>query len=212
MIPNGANGGGSNVPGWLVMPALMLFAGLCSLAVAAEPPSRNLPGQEPALIDAVAMPLGPGQDSWLVMGSEFVGTRSTFIPLRTGFGAELACTIGSPTSIARAKLPLPDGVVLEALDLWRYIGPTLPTLGIKIQQHCLASDAADGNDPSTLASFFYSTGAAGYDASTLTTTAHSVDALHCSYYLEVEFDVGGASGCHGLDLRLLGARVVWRSE
>lgn len=204
------NGGGSKVGGWWIVPALVVSAGLGSLATAAEPASRILFALEPPdLVDAVAMPLGPGQNSWLVMGSEFVGTRSNFIPLRTGFGAELGCAVGSGSSTARAKLPLPDGVVLQALDVWRFQGSALPVMGVKLQQHCLSSDAGDSSEPQSLISFGINSAAVGYDAFSIPIQPQSVDALHCSYYLEVDF----GTGCQvGAELRLLGARVFWRTQ
>jgi hypothetical protein len=153
----------------------------------------------------LAMPIGQAQTSWLVMGSEFVGRTSAFVPSRNGFGAELACTSGSVESRARGRLALPDGVVLNAIDIWRYDVSVTESLEVSLWQHCLPSAALGSAQATLLFSVTPQPSAPGYAASS-TALSIPIDGLQCSYYVEADFGAGCAAG---QDLRLLGVRVHW---
>lgn len=158
-------------------------------------------------INGLGVPLSRGQDSWLVMGSEFVGQSSKFIPARNGSASELACVAGSIESQAIGRLAVPDGVLLNSIDIWRYDNSALENMRVSILRKCMPSDAPD--TPNTLQirpfSISYPGQTGGYAASSHPISI-SVDALQCSYYAQVDFGTGCTAG---QDLRLVGVRVNW---
>jgi hypothetical protein len=186
--------------GWiltLALPARASDAKPASILDAATPESFGNKG--------LAMPIAQAQTSWLVMGAEFVGRTSAFVPSRNGFGAELACTIGSTESRARGRLALPDGAVLNAIDIWRYDVSATQSLNVALWQHCLPSGAVGSAQATLLFNVIPQPSAPGYAASS-SATSIPIDGLQCSYYVEADF---GANCTAGQDLRLLGVRVHW---
>jgi hypothetical protein len=186
----------------------LLMLALPARAADGQPASmRNAAPSERVGNKGLAMPIGQAQTSWLVMGSEFVGRTSGFVPSRNGFGAELACTIGSTERRARGRLALPDGVVLNAIDIWRYDMSASQDLLLTLSQHCLPSGSAGAAQAEDLLVLLPPPAAPGYAAtSTALVFPIAIDGLQCSYYVEADF---GANCAAGQDLRLLGVRVHW---
>lgn len=198
------------MPGRLLVCRTMAIAALLLAAdIGPADAAGPVAAPTPPLADIVAVPVGPGQASWLAMGAEFVGSSSGFVPLRTGFAAELACAVGSGQSAAVARLPLPDGALIQGVDMWRYDASDLANLSVSLWQHCRPPDGA-GNDSQLL--IIASTPAVqppGYASSTTSGSSIPVDALQCSYFIQINFGTGCPGGP---DLRLLGVRVRWRTE
>lgn len=165
---------------------------------------RDTDSPENPRTKGMAMPIGQGQTSWLVMGTEFVGKTSAFVPSRNGNTAELACAIGSTEPNAIGRLALPDGVVLSAIDIWRYDVSTTQNLAVSIVQNCLPSANA-GSGESFALTFNASPSTPGYSANSQTISIPT-DSLQCSYFIKADFGEGCAAG---QDLRLLGVRVHW---
>lgn len=186
--------------GWL----LTLASPAC--ATDEKPASmRNTASAENLGEKGLAMPIGHAQTSWLVMGAEFVGRTSDFVPSRNGFAAELACAVGSTEQRAQGRLALPDGVVLNAIDIWRYDVSATQNLEVSVFQHCLPSGNAGSAAAQNLVTVIPQPSAPGYAASS-TAISIPIDGLQCSYYVEADFGTGCAAG---QDLRLLGVRVHW---
>jgi hypothetical protein len=186
--------------GWILALALP------ARATDATPGSmRNTATPESFGDKGLAMPIGQAQTSWLVMGAEFVGRTSAFVPSRNGFAAELACTNGSTESRARGRLALPDGAVLNAIDIWRYDVSATQSLEVSLWQHCLPSAALGSAQATLLFSVIPQPSAPGYAASS-SALSIPIDGLQCSYYVEADF---GTNCTAGQDLRLLGVRVHW---
>ena len=177
-------------------------------ASASEP--QGPPMSESVLLEGsgekgLAMPLGRTQTSWLVMGAEFDGRTSGFVPQRSGSAAELACAIGSTDSHARARLALPDGAVMSGIDIWRYDASVTERLEVSLWRQCLPSASAQSSFGTRLVSVIPVPVAPGYAAGS-SVLSIPVDGLQCSYYAEVDFGAGCAAG---QDLRLLGVRIRW---
>jgi hypothetical protein len=193
--------------------AAATLAALVLAAAAAGAPAQVAPdghglGAVPvaAVPDGVAMPIGAGQDAWLTMGSEFVGLSSGFVPFRNGFAAELGCAAGSSEHRAIGRLALPDGVAISRVVVWRFDASDLANLNYSLWQHCLPPQGPDTLAPALVVGQTLATAPPGYARSSQTLGGHFVDALQCSYYIEVNFGQGCPAGG---DLRLLGVQVSW---
>lgn len=191
--------------GWaMALAALLAGAGVRPSAAAGPAIAPAPPWSE-----IVAVPVGPGQDSWLAMGAEFVGFSNTFVPLRTGFGAELACAVGSSQPAAVARLPLPDGALILGFDVWRYDASELANLSVSLWQQCRPPNGIGADDRQLITSATPALQPPGYASSSHSGSAIPIDALQCSYFVQVNFGTGCPGG---VDLRLLGVRVRLRTQ
>jgi hypothetical protein len=193
--------------------ATVLVLALAVLAAAVAPARAEAanplpPGAAQPLADpqGVAQPVGANQDAWLTMGSEFVGRSSGFLPFRNGFGAELGCASGASDSLAIGRLALPDGVTIDQVVVWRFDSTAAADLSYALFEHCLPSTAAATVSPTSIIEHSPPPAPSGYARSTLVVPQHPVDALQCSYYIQVDFGPGCAGGGN---LRLLGVQVRW---
>lgn len=192
--------------------AVALVALVLAAAAAGAPAQAAQDGQGHAVVpsdagpDGVAMPIGVGQNAWLTMGSEFVGLSSGFVPFRNGFAAELGCAAGSNEHRAIGRLALPDGVAISRVVVWRFDASDLANLSYSLWQHCLPPQGPDTVAPALVVALTPATAPAGYARSSQSLAGHFVDALQCSYYIEVNFGQGCPAGG---DLRLLGVQVSW---
>jgi hypothetical protein len=156
-------------------------------------------------VDAGIVPIGRGQRSALVMGSEFVGNDAQFLARRTGFPEELFCAVGSPSERARARLPLPSDRRLLALDVWGRDAAASHDLRVRVFEYCQRLDQPSEGSLDLVATAL-SSGAGGYFRLAFDLPPIWPATAACSWYLEVDF---GPDCPGGTDLRLGGVRVSW---
>lgn len=154
-----------------------------------------------------ADPRAYGQDWSLLMGTEFIGTDDRFLRTPTGYPAELVCQTGATESRARARVSLRHDRQLWYLDVWAYDGSAATDLAVRLFENCSPMYAAGSPLVTEIASMS-TTGNPGYTLLSTTLPGVYPDVQQCSYYLEANFGAGCPAS--GYDLRLSGARVVWR--